>query len=84
MYRPTDIHHNNYDKTDAYRDIDCVIPLKAFTVLEEEGFGKSVTDPILTFMGRVFRHSAVTKEMAPRLRQRFQEMGVDAAILISV
>ena len=53
------IHHDNYDKTNAYRDINCVIPLKALTVLEEEGFVKSVADPILTFMGRVLRRSAL-------------------------
>ena len=78
------IHHNNYDKTDAHRDINCVIPLKAFTVLEEEGLVKSVADPILSFMGRVLRRSALTKEMAPWLLRRFQEMDVDAAFLIPV
>ena len=78
------IHHNNYDNTDAYRDINCVIPVKAFTVLEEEGFVGSVADPILTFMGRVLRRSAFMKEMAPALHQRFQEMEVDAVFLIPV
>tara|TARA_Y100000310_G_C20240623_1_gene604492 strand:- start:110 stop:589 length:480 start_codon:yes stop_codon:yes gene_type:complete len=79
-----EIHHNNYDKTDAYRDINCVIPFKAFSVLEEEGFVKSVADPVLTFMGRVFRRSALRNDMAPWAYQRFQEMDVDAAFLIPV
>jgi len=78
------IHHNNYDKTDAYRDINTVIPFKALSVLEEEGFIKSVAAPVITFMGRVLRRSALTKEMAPWLAQRFKEMEVDAAFLIPV
>ena len=78
------IHHNNYDKTDAFRDINCVIPLKALDRLEEEGFVKSVADPVITFMGRVFRRSALAKEMAPWLHQRLQAMEVDAALLIPV
>lgn len=78
------IHHDNYDSTDANRDVNCVIPLRALTVLEEEGFVKSVADPIITFMGRVLRRSELMREMAPWLGRRFREMGVDAVFLIPV
>jgi D-proline reductase (dithiol) PrdB len=78
------IHHNNYDKTDAYRDINCVIPFSALAALEAEGYVKEVADPVITFMGRVFRRSALTKEMAPWVHQRLQDMEVDAAFLIPV
>ena len=78
------VHHNNYDSTDAYRDVNYVIPFRALSRLEEEEYVKSVADPIITFMGRVLRRSALMKDMAPWLASRFHDLGVDAAFLIPV
>ncbi|MBI2856008.1 MAG: hypothetical protein HYX93_04100 [Chloroflexi bacterium] len=78
------INHNNYDHTDAMQDINCVIPVKALEVLEKEGYVKGFAEPIITMMGRVFRRSILTREMCPYLHQRFQEMEVDAVLLIPV
>jgi D-proline reductase (dithiol) PrdB len=78
------INHNNYDHTDALQDINCVIPVKAFDVLEQEGFVRGVAEPIFTMMGRVFRRTALVREMAPWLHERFRAMEVDAVLLIPV
>ncbi len=78
------INHNSYDHTDALRDINCVIPLKALDFLEREGVVKEVAGPIVTFMGRITSRLKLVNEMAPAVFERFRAMKVDAVFMIPV
>ena len=78
------ISHNNYDHTDAEKDVNCVIPLNALKQLQQDGEIGSVNEPIMTFMGRVMARTAFIKEMAPWLHKKFVDEKVDAVLLIPV
>lgn len=76
------ISHNHYNHTDADQDVNIVLPLARFRELEREGVIGEFAPMAYTFMGRIFRRSALTKDMAPWLVRQLQAHSVDAAFLI--
>ena len=76
------ISHNNYDTTDAERDPNCVFPLERFRDLEADGIIGSLAADAYTFMGRIFKRTALVEEMAPAMLERLRSQGADAAFLV--
>jgi D-proline reductase (dithiol) PrdB len=76
------ISHDNYDHRDADRDINCVFPLERLRELVADGFIGELAEVQLTFMGRIFRKSALMDEMIPAIIARLKAMMVDLAILV--
>lgn len=78
------ISHNNYDRTDAEKDINCVFPIERFRELEAEGYIGEFAPVAYTIMGRIFRRTALQNDMAPELLRRLKEGRVDAFFLVPV
>ena len=76
------ISHNNYDHQDADQDANCVFPLERLRELAAEGFIGELAEVHLTFMGRIFRRSALVGEMIPAIIARLKEMQIDLAFLV--
>ena len=76
------ISHDNYDHRDADRDINCVFPLERLRELAVDGFIGELAEVQLTFMGRIFRKSALLGEMIPAIIARLKAMKVDMAFLV--
>lgn len=76
------ISHNNYDNTDALKDPNCVFPLERFRDLEAEGAIGRLAHEAYTFMGRIFKRSALVNEMAPAILERLRAQAVDAVFLV--
>lgn len=76
------ISHNNYDHQDADEDVNCVFPLERLRELAAEGFIGELAEAHLTFMGRIFRKSALIGEMIPAIIARLKEMQIDLAFLV--
>lgn len=76
------ISHNNYDHRDADEDVNCVFPLERLRELAAEGSIGELAEFHLTFMGRIFRKSALLGEMIPAIIARLKEMQIDLAFLV--
>ena len=76
------ISHDYYDHKDAEKDINCVFPLERLRELAAEGFIGGLTPFHLTFMGRIFRKTALLNEMIPGLIARLKALDVDLAFLV--
>jgi D-proline reductase (dithiol) PrdB len=83
---PTDlrISHDNYDHTDAERDINCVFPYERFQQLEDEGIIKEFSPRAFTFMGRMFSKTKIIQDMVPDFINKLRHDQVDAALLVPV
>jgi len=76
------ISHDYYDHSDAEQDINCVFPLERMRELTAEGYIGSLSEVHFTFMGRIFRKTALLSEMIPCLIARLKSLGVDLAFLV--
>lgn len=76
------ISHDNYDHQDADRDVNCVFPLERLQELAAEGFIGELAEFHLTFMGRIFRKSALLGEIIPAMITRLKAMNVNLAFLV--
>ena len=76
------ISHDNYDHRDADKDVNCVFPLPRLRELAAEGFIGSLTEVHFTFMGRIFRKSALLDEMTPAIIARLKELKTDLTFLV--
>ena len=76
------ISHDNYDHTDAERDINCVFPIERLRELEKEGFIGKLSEVHFTFMGRIFKKTSLLNEMIPHLIGRLKELSIDLAFLV--
>jgi D-proline reductase (dithiol) PrdB len=76
------ISHDNYDHRDADRDFNCVFPLERLRELAVEGFIGELAEVHLTFMGRIFRKSALLGEIITAIIARLKEMKIDLAFLV--
>ena len=76
------ISHDYYDHRDADRDVNCVFPLERLRELAADGFIGELAEVQLTFMGRIFRKSALLGEMIPAIIARLKAMMVDLAFLV--
>ncbi|MGI8551055.1 MAG: glycine/sarcosine/betaine reductase selenoprotein B family protein [Dehalococcoidia bacterium] len=76
--------HFAYDQTDARADPNCVFPIEPLRRLEHAGFIGELAPYAITLMGGIYSVRRVRDELAPRIRERLQEMAVDAALLVPV
>lgn len=76
------ISHNNYDHTDADRDVNCIFPIERFRELEGEGYIGELALVNYTIMGRIFRRTALQSEMVPEILRRLKEDAVDVFFLV--
>ncbi len=76
------ISHENYDHTDAERDVNCVFPIERFRELEKEGYIGELSPVNYTIMGRIFRLTALKNELAPQLLSRLKAQHVDIFFLV--
>ncbi|RMF86778.1 MAG: hypothetical protein D6736_14345 [Nitrospinota bacterium] len=76
------ISHDHYDHTDAEKDINCIFPIERFRELEAEGIIGSLADPNYTFMGRIFKRTALREEMTPALIAKLKAQEVDVLFLV--
>ncbi|GAB6270453.1 MAG: glycine/sarcosine/betaine reductase selenoprotein B family protein [Smithellaceae bacterium] len=74
--------HDYYDHQDADKDVNCVFPLERLRELAAGGFIRELAETNFTFMGRIFRKSALLNEMIPALIARLKAMKVDLAFLV--
>ena len=76
------ISHDFYDHSDAEQDVNCVFPIERVRELAAEGFIGGLSEVHFTFMGRIFRKTALLNEMIPGLIARLKALGVDLAFLV--
>lgn len=76
------ISHNYYNSTDAKRDVNCVFPIERLKELEGEGFIGALVAPAYSFMGRIFKRTALQDEMVPTLLRKLEGTKVDALFLV--
>lgn len=76
------ISHDNYDHTDAERDVNCVFPIERFRELEKEGYIGELSPVNYTIMGRIFRLSALKNELALHIFSKLKVQHVDVFFLV--
>ncbi len=76
------ISHNNYDRSDAESDVNCVFPIERFRELEKEGYIGELSPVNYTIMGRIFRLTALKNELAPQILSRLKSHRVDVLFLV--
>lgn len=82
MLRELAISHNNYDRSDAESDVNCVFPIERFRELEKEGYIGELSPVNYTIMGRIFRLTALKNELAPQILNRLKSHRVDVLFLV--
>ena len=82
-YRSLELHHNYFDHRDALRDLNCVFPVQRLKGLEDEGFiGRLSPTAITLGMGRLYKRTALQKEIVPKMVEVLKEQGADAVLLV--
>jgi D-proline reductase (dithiol) PrdB len=76
------ISHNNYDHTDAEKDINCVFPIETLCRLEKQNYIGEFASIAYTVMGRIFRRTALQQELAPQILQKLKDAEVDVFLLV--
>ncbi len=76
------ISHENYDHTDAERDVNCVFPIERFRELGKEGYIGELSPVNYTIMGRIFRLTVLKNELAPQLLNGLKAQRVDVFFLV--
>lgn len=76
------IHHDNYNQTNARKDINCVFPYQRFQELENTGVINEFSQRMFTFMGRAFSKTKLIQEMAPAFIKELRSDQVDFALLV--
>lgn len=76
------ISHDYYDHADAEKDVNCVFPIERMRELAADGFIGGLSQVHFTFMGRIFRKTALITEMIPVLITRLKALNVDLTFLV--
>ena len=76
------ISHNNYDHTDAEKDINCIFPIERLCELNKQGYIGEFAPIAYTMMGRIFRRTALQQELAPQILQKLRDAKVDVFLLV--
>ena len=76
------ISHNNYDHTDAEKDVNVVFPIERLCELEDQGYIGEFATIAYTMMGRIFRRTALQQELTPQVLQKLTEARVDVFLLV--
>jgi len=76
------ISHNNYDHTDAEKDINAIFPIDRLRELESQGYIGEFAPTAYTIMGRIFRQTALQQELAPQILQKLKDAEVDVFLLV--
>jgi len=76
------ISHNNYDHTDAEKDVNVVFPIERLCELEDQDYIGEFAAIAYTMMGRIFRRTALQQELTPQILQRLTEAEVDIFLLV--
>jgi D-proline reductase (dithiol) PrdB len=84
---PTDelrVTHFAYDLTDARRDTNCVLPLRALNDLAHDGAIGSLAPDALSFVGGIYSARRVRESVAPKMVEALKAMHADLALLVPV
>jgi D-proline reductase (dithiol) PrdB len=76
------ISHNNYDHSDAEKDINAIFPIDRLRELESQGYIGEFAPTAYTIMGRIFRRTALQQELAPQILQKLKDAEVDVFLLV--
>jgi len=76
------ISHNNYDHTDAEKDINCIFPIERLRELDRQNYIGEFAPITYTMMGRIFRRTALQQELAPQILQKLKDAEIDVFLLI--
>ena len=76
------ISHDNYDHTDAEKDINCVFPIERLRELEQQNHIGEFAPIAYTIMGRIFRRTALQQELTPLLLQKLKDAEIDVFLLV--
>lgn len=76
------ISHNHYQHADAERDPNVIFPVGTLKELAKRGMIKAPAALNFTFMGRIFKRSALLNWMAPALWAALKQEQVDAALFV--
>jgi D-proline reductase (dithiol) PrdB len=77
------LRHNYFDHRDALRDMNCVLPFERLRALVEEGYIGSLAPQAVTLgMGRLYKRTALQREVVPRIVEVLKRQGADAAFLV--
>ena len=75
------ISHNNYNHTDADKDINCIFPLGRLNELQKQGYIGEFASTAYSIMGRIFHRTALQQELVPQILQKLRDAKVDVLIL---
>jgi D-proline reductase (dithiol) PrdB len=75
------ISHTHYDRSDADRDINCVLPLTRIKELEQEGIIGGVAPTHYGLMGYIPDTKILINETIPKIIQQLKAEQVDAVLL---
>jgi D-proline reductase (dithiol) PrdB len=78
------VTHFAYDLTDARRDPNCVLPLRALNELAAEGVIGSLAPDALSFVGGIYSARRVRETVAPKMVEALKAMHADLALLVPV
>lgn len=76
------ISHNNYDHTDAEKDINCIFPIERLSELDKQNYIGEFAPTTYTIMGRIFRRTALQQELTPQILQKLKDTKVDVFLLV--
>ncbi|MGI8551890.1 MAG: glycine/sarcosine/betaine reductase selenoprotein B family protein [Dehalococcoidia bacterium] len=76
------ISHNHYQHDDAEQDPNVIFPVRQLQQLAREGIIAAPARLNFTFMGRIFKRSALLNWMAPALHVALKQEDVDAALFV--
>lgn len=76
------ISHNHYQHQDAERDPNVIFPVGTLKQLAHRGLIGAPARLNFTFMGRIFKRSALLNWMAPALWAALKQEEVDAALFV--
>jgi D-proline reductase (dithiol) PrdB len=78
------VTHFAYDLTDARRDTNCVLPLRALHSLAADSVIGSVAPDAISFVGGIYSARRVREVVAPRMVEAVHAMHADIALLVPV
>jgi len=76
------ISHDNYDHTDAEKDINCIFPIERLCKLDKQNYIGEFAPITYTMMGRIFRRTALQQELAPQILQKLKDAEIDVFLLV--
>jgi len=77
------IAHRGYDHKWVREDLNCLLPLKIFAKLEEEGLIGELAETHYSFMGSILNPLRLIADNAPEVGRRMRKNAVDVCVLAS-